>query len=115
MVGRVELGIRLEGQVHQFVAVRARLRSGVGVEERVRQAGQHELVPLVIFLARLLSLAARFGIVGKLLQLLIFLGALLGGQRLAVDGDGAAQASLRGLDHFLGDGVVLVLRCGPGT
>ncbi len=113
MIGRVELGVRLEGQVYQFVAVRARLRSGVGVEEGVGQAGQHELGPLVFFLARLLFLAARFGIVGELLQLLIVFGALLGGQRLAIDRDGAAQTSLRSLDHFLGDGMVLLLGVVP--
>src|SRR5271165_3689125 len=101
MIGRAETGIRFEGQMYQLVAVWALLGSGIGVEESVGQARQHELIPLVLLLARLLSLAPGIGIVGKLLQFLIVLGALVGRQRLVIDRDCGAQASLRSLNHFL--------------
>ena len=67
VVRGIEVWVWLKGEVYERGAIRARLFSNVGIEKRVRQAGQHEGIPLVFFLVRLPSPTTRLGIVGELL------------------------------------------------
>src|ERR1035437_1201394 len=67
VVRGIELRVWLKGEVYERGAIRARLLSGVGVEKRIGQTGQHKRVPLVFLLVRLPSFTTRLGIVGELL------------------------------------------------